>query len=322
MFMACSPFFLLISFFIIIIIIWLSHPSALTSLGITDLYTVGVCVCACVQGEAIHKRATMNLNAYGFSGQTASNAGNGAVGAAAGSNQPQRRMHPIRPVTIKQLLEAQRVGEGVMVVDGREVTQATVVGRVIGYEDDTANRVTGALTAKHYGYRITDGTGLVVVRQWMDADHQEEPLPVQCYVRASGTVKVWQNAPIVTGTVRLVSDCNELNYHYLDVILTHLRLTRGDKHAKDEGAVPAVSNTASTLGVQNMLPGGGGKVFATDVLLNAIKQNARGDVGLTMDELAAAARQYGFSVNDVRVALRTLAAEGSVYQTHDNRFNI
>ncbi|KEG08791.1 putative replication Factor A 28 kDa subunit [Trypanosoma grayi] len=271
----------------------------------------------------------MSLNMYGFTGDGGSgpNAGGAGMGAAAsnnstgGGNQPQRRMHPIRPVTIKQLLEAQRVGEGVMVVDGREVTQATVVGRVIGYEDDDANRVSGALTAKHYGYRITDGTGLVVVRQWMDADHNEEPLPVQCYVRASGTVKVWQNAPIVTGTVRLVSDCNELSYHFLDAILTHLRLTKGNKHAKED-AVPAVSNRASTLGVQNMLPGGDGKVFATDVLLNAIKQNARGDVGLTMDELTAAARQFGFSVSDVRAALRTLAAEGSVYQTHDNRFNI
>ncbi|RNF08346.1 replication Factor A 28 kDa subunit [Trypanosoma rangeli] len=268
----------------------------------------------------------MDLNAHGFFGQAATNnnanASASAIGSVTGSNRPQRRMHPIRPVTIKQLLEAQRVGEGVMVVDGREVTQATVVGRVIGYEDETANRLTGAVTAKHYGYRITDGTGLVVVRQWMESEHQEEPLPVQCYVRVSGTVKVWQNAPIVTGTVRLVSDCNELNYHYLDAILTHLRLSKGNKHAKDEAAVPAVSNTASTLGVQNMLPGGEGKVFATDVLLNAIKQNARSDVGLTMDELTAAARQYGFSVNDVRVALRTLAAEGSVYQTHDNRFNI
>lgn len=272
----------------------------------------------------------MDLNSYGFLGSTSNNNSSTtaatATAGSASSTQPQRRMHPIRPVTIKQLLDAQRVGEGVMVIDGREVTQATVVGRVIGYEDDGASRVGGALTAKHHGYRVTDGTGTVVVRQWMDADQQEEPLPTQCYVRAAGTVKMWQGAPIVTGTVRLVSDCNELNYHFLDVVLTHLRLTKGNKHpvgGKERGeAVPAVSNTASALGLQNMLPGGDGKIFVTDVLLNAIKNNARGDVGLTMDELTVAARQYGFSVNDVRVALRTLAAEGSVYQTHDNRFNI
>lgn len=47
--------------------------------------------------------------------------------------QQQRRMHPIRPLTIKQLTEAQSVGEGVLVVDGREVTQATVVGCIVDY---------------------------------------------------------------------------------------------------------------------------------------------------------------------------------------------
>ncbi|KAH9600809.1 Replication protein A [Trypanosoma melophagium] len=257
----------------------------------------------------------MSLNDHGFGTQ-----GNTAGGG--GGNQPQRRAHPIRPVTIKQLLGAQRVGDGVMVVDGREITQAAVAGRVVGYEDDSTGRVAGAVTAKHYGYRISDGTGIVVVRQWMTAEHEEAPLPLQCFVRAGGTVKVWQDALIVTGTVRLVSDCNELNYHYLDAILTHLRLTQGNRHAKTETATPAVSNTASVIGGQNVLPGGGAKVFATDVLLNAIKQNGKGDVGLTMDELTAVAGKYGFGVSDVRVALRSLAAEGSVYQTHDNRFNV
>lgn len=246
------------------------------------------------------------------------------TGAAANSNAAtqQRRVHPIRPVTIKQLLEAQRVGEGVTVIDGREVTQATVVGRVVGYESDSDNRFSGgALTAKHHGYRITDGTGVVVVRQWMDADQQDDALPLQCYVRAAGTVKMWQNSPIVTGTVRLVSDCNELNYHFLDVILTHLRLTQGSRRP-NSAAPAAVPNTASAVGVQNMFPGGDGKVFTTDVVINTIRQKARGEEGLSMDEISAAALQYGFSGQDVRNAIRTLMEEGKIYQTHDCKFGI
>ncbi|CCD13058.1 unnamed protein product [Trypanosoma congolense IL3000] len=276
----------------------------------------------------------MSTNAGGFFGGGGGAGAGAAVGGSATANsggttgpnasQPQRRMHPIRPVTIKQLLGAQRVGEGVTVIDGREVTQATVVGRVIGYEDDGSSgnfAAGGALTAKHHGYRITDGTGIVVVRQWMDAGQQDEPLPQQCYVRAAGTVKMWQNAPIVTGTVRLVSDCNELNYHFLDVILTHLRLTRGER--RSTGNVPAaVSNTASAVGLQNMMPGGEEKLYATDVVLNTIKQKARGDDGLSMDEITAAAQHYGFNAQDVRAAIRTLSEEGKIYQTHDFKFNI
>lgn len=65
--------------------------------------------------------------------------GNGANNFSSTNNaspqqqQQQRRMHPIRPLTIKQLTEAQSVGEGVLVVDGREVTQATVVGCIVDY---------------------------------------------------------------------------------------------------------------------------------------------------------------------------------------------
>ncbi|KAK7196552.1 replication Factor A 28 kDa subunit [Novymonas esmeraldas] len=250
--------------------------------------------------------------------------GGGAASASHNSQAPQRRMHPIRPLTIKQMLEAQSVGGGVMVVDGREVTQATVVGRVVGYEN--ANMAAGggggggAITAKHFGYRITDNTGMLVVRQWVDAERVQEPIPLNTHVRASGTVNVWQQAPIVTGTVVSMADSNEMNYHMLDAILTHFRLTQGNKRAPATGA--SMHNTAAAVGARNVLPGGENKVLLTDLLISCIKQNGNGDAGMSMDELTMSAQRYSFTPGDVRIALRTLAAEGKVYQTHDNRFNI
>lgn len=251
--------------------------------------------------------------------------GNNFTAAAGGGSQSaggqQRRINPIRPLTIKQLLEAQSVGQGVMVVDGREVTQATVMGRVIGYEN--ANMTAGgqALTAKYFGYRISDHTGALIVRQWVQPNSPEQPLPLHTHVRASGSVKVWQDAPVVTGTVVSVADSNELNYHALDAILTHLRLTQGNKRPTGvDGA--AVMNTASAIGARNLLPGGDTKVLLTDLLVSVIRQAGNGDMGLSMDEMAAAAQRYSFGPNDVRAALRTLASEGKVYQTHDNRFNV
>ncbi|KAG5509210.1 hypothetical protein GH5_06290 [Leishmania sp. Ghana 2012 LV757] len=255
----------------------------------------------------------------------ASTPGSNFGGAVASSNssggqQPQRRMHPIRPLTIKQMLEAQSVGGGVMVVDGREVTQATVVGRVVGYENANMASGGGAITAKHFGYRITDNTGMLVVRQWIDADRMQEPIPLNTHVRASGTVNVWQQTPIVTGTVVSMADSNEINYHMLDAILTHFRLTQGNKRPSQSGT--SVQNTASAIGVQNMLPGGDNKVLLTDLLVSFIKQHGGAGAGMSMDELTMAAQRYSFTHGDVRTAMRTLAAEGKVYQTHDNRFNI
>lgn len=259
---------------------------------------------------------------FGAGSQNAgSNFTQGGGGGGQSSNAGgSRRTHPIRPLTVKQLLEAQRVGEGVTVIDGREVTQATIAGRIIEYENPSAN---AAMTARHHGYKVSDGTGVLLVRQWMDPDQTEELLPLHSYVRASGTVKVWQDKPIVTGGVRLISDCNELTFHFLDALLTHLRITQGNRQPRDlsnKGA--SVTNSAQGVGIQNMLPGGDEKIYATDLLLNVIKQNAKGDQGLSMDDLAMAAQRYNFSMADVRIALRTLAAEGKVYQTHDNRFNV
>ncbi|EPY34960.1 replication factor A2 [Angomonas deanei] len=212
------------------------------------------------------------------------------------------------------------VGDGVMVIDGHEVTQATIVGRVVGYEN--ANMAAGgAQTAKHFGYRITDTTGLLVARQWVDGGSESEPLPLNSHVRASGSVKVWQDAPVVTGTVVAVADSNELNYHALDAILTHLRLTKGNRRPVEGKS--SLTNTPGAVGVQNMLPGGSSNVPLTDLLVSVIRQNANGsDSGMSMDELVVSAQGYGFSSKDVGAALRILASEGKVYQMHDNRFNI
>ncbi|CCW65483.1 unnamed protein product [Phytomonas sp. EM1] len=239
---------------------------------------------------------------------------------ASAPQQQQQRVNPIRPLTIKQLLDAQSVGQGVLVVDGREATQAIIIGRIIGYENANATSVK-ALTAKHYGYYITDNTGKILVRQWVDAESTEDPLPLHTHVRASGSVKVWQDAPVVTGSVVGIADSNEMNFHLLDAILTHLRLVKGEKR---EAAAPGgfAMNTAAAVGAQNILPGGDTKIPLTDLLISVIQRSGNPDVGLSMDELIAAAQQYNFGPGDVRNALRILASEGKIYQTHDNRFNI
>lgn len=241
-------------------------------------------------------------------------------------NQKQRA-HPIRPVTIKQLIDAQRVGDGALVIDGREASQVTVVGHIMSYENEQAV-ASGALTAKHYGYIITDHTGSLVVRQWINTDSVQQPIPLYTHVRASGTVKVWRDTLMVTGSVTTVNDSNEINYHMLDAILTHLRLTKGDvpfnsnKPKVETKDVPMMMNTASGVGARNELPGGATNVSLEDLLVRIITQNPNMEGGMSMDELAKKSEQYGFNMSDVRMAIRLLCHDGRVYQTHDNRFSI
>ncbi|CCW72038.1 unnamed protein product [Phytomonas sp. Hart1] len=107
----------------------------------------------------------------------------------------------------------------------------------------------------------------------------------------------------------------------LDALLTHLRLVMGEKReAAETGGV--VLNTAAAVGAQNVLPGGNTKITLTDLLISVIQRSSNPDIGLSMDELIAAAQQYDFGPGDVRNALRLLSSEGKIYQTHDNRFNI
>lgn len=263
--------------------------------------------------------------------------GGGGRSSGGGQQQQQgvvRRINPIRPVTINQILTANNDVSAVLVVDGRELTQATVIGRIISYESANMNVGAGALTARHFGYRVSDNTGIMVVRQWVEAESVEEPIPVGCHVRASGTLKVWQGTPVVTGTVTAIADSNELNYHLLDAILTHLRLTRGNHHPNSNSSSASVKNsaaagnggviknTAAAVGFQNLLPGGSDDVPVTDLIVDAIRKNGNGDIGLSIDDIVAALKKYNVTVTDVRGALRVLAGEGQIYQTHDSRFNI
>lgn len=245
----------------------------------------------------------------------------GGGGRSSTQQQPAaRRINPIRPLTIKQILQAQNSAESALVVDGRELTQATVVGRIVSYESANMG-VGGALTAKHFGYRITDNTGMIVVRQWIEAESPEEPIPIGSHVRAAGTVKMWQASPVVTGTVVAMADTNELNYHMLDAILTHLRLTQGNKRPT-AGSGGFVHNTPEGVGHANMLPGGMDKIPVVDLVVNVIRGSSSGDVGLSMDEIIAALQRYHCDASEVRGALRVLVSEGKIYETHDKRFNI
>lgn len=246
-------------------------------------------------------------------------------GRSAGSDAP-RKSRPLRPVTIHQLLAAQRVGDGALVVDGHEIGQVTIVGVVLQVEVADVN----AGTTQH-SYRVCDGTGVITVRTWTS----DRPAELNTYIRASGNVGSHQNNLSITGMVRPVSNSSEVPYHQMDCALTHLRLTQGTRtagygvpsQAQQGGHQPQQQHQGMGMhapygapqqqqqqvyGIappqQAMSPQAFGN--PREIILSAIR--SAGPAGATVQGISESVRPYGLQ-GEVRDIIRSLNAEGTVY---------
>lgn len=233
--------------------------------------------------------------------------------AAAGTSaaSPQRRSHPLRPMTVKMLLGAQRVGDGTLYVDNVEAGQVTVVGRIIAHE---ANQGTGGSAAKSVTYRISDGSGAILVRHWLDASvpvAEEEIVPVGEYIRACGTVKIWQDKPTLTGVARTIADYNEVIFHFLDTITAHLRVKGGPRDLPSPATSYATQHTATAA-----VPTATTRLSVEDAIKRAVT-NADKAKGATLEEIQQFAQHHGHSASATRTALKALVDGGTLYSTDD-----
>ncbi|UZJ55517.1 hypothetical protein CBS101457_004837 [Exobasidium rhododendri] len=129
----------------------------------------------------------------------------------------------IRAVTVRQILNAEQAhSEGDITVDGLEVGHVTFVGIIRNLSRNATN----------ISYTVEDGTGTVDVRVWSDNSSSElmddDELQTDKYVRIIGHIKTFQNRrTIASGHIRAITDFNEIFYHKLDVVHTHLQITKG-----------------------------------------------------------------------------------------------
>jgi replication factor A2 len=126
----------------------------------------------------------------------------------------------LRPVTLKQILNANSViPDGPLMVDGKELSQVSFVGRV--------NKVT--VSPSNIQYVIDDGTGTVDVRQYtdMEEDDSRPTFGEGCYVRVVGQVKRFNAKKSVTVyKIFQIESLDELAHHFLSTVVTHLGLTK------------------------------------------------------------------------------------------------
>ncbi|KAE8842605.1 hypothetical protein CFE70_002041 [Pyrenophora teres f. teres 0-1] len=277
----------------------------------------------------------MNYNGYETS-YTSYGAGGGAGGGGfipgeGGNTQSpgNRRDHSqdsLRPVTIKQILEAQgeagSSSDQILKIDGAVLSQLTLVGQIRNISNQTTNNT----------YRLDDGTGSIEVKVWVDSDSSEQPNPTKAklvegaYCRAWGKLKIFNDRRSVGATViRPIEDMNEISFHLLEATAVHLHFTRGPPG----GAQTAGANANGAVGQQQQQQqqqqAAGGNYGGYDLtaygqvakkVFQYLREAPQSNEGLNQHEIAA---KLGIDTADVAKAGDELLSGGLIYTTVDDQ---
>jgi len=223
------------------------------------------------------------------------------------------------PVTIKQINDAMATDDNVQ-IDGRDVTQVSIVCTVLSIESQ----------ALCNNYTVEDGTGQIDVRWWTDAENgdvhadKRSLISEMTYVRVVGKIRIFQNAKQITAfDVRPVKDFNEVTYHMIHSIQTHLRHTT--QSAAGDATSGGFNNQAFGYGAApaQSAPAAGGLQGADSefteiqkLVLNIIEQRGSGEAGCEFGDVKS---ELGarFNESQLRESIEFLSSEGHLYSTID-----
>lgn len=228
----------------------------------------------------------------------------------------------LRPVTIKQLIDAQHTNPDAefFEIDGTEASQVTFVGQIRNISKQVTNIT----------YRLDDGTGTFEVKVWIDSDaaNEDNDIPTQkglvenAYARVWGKLKTFGKRHVVAHVIRPIQDMNEVNYHLLEATYVHLYFTRGPpdqlKAGGANGSTDAGYGGGAAAGEYN---GGGGTRLPATASSHARKvyecmsHTPQTNEGLHMQDIAT---RTGMEINDVLKAGDELQAIGLIYTTVDD----
>ncbi|KAF2094905.1 replication protein A, subunit RPA32 [Rhizodiscina lignyota] len=224
----------------------------------------------------------------------------------------------LRPVTIKQLMEAEQISDQDFKSDGAEITQVTIVGQIRNVAQQTTN-VT---------YKLDDGTGSIEVKQWTDSEavnnedsNESSKLAENMYVRVWGKLKSFNTKRHLGATcIRPITDYNEVSYHLLEAAVVHLYFTRGPPGGA-KGAQNGGYGAQQTEGHGNegMTNGGNPEVGraspAAKQVYQAILTSPQTNEGLHFSDIAT---RLGWQTADVLQAGNELLDMGVIYTTTDD----
>ncbi|KAG9259102.1 uncharacterized protein F5Z01DRAFT_669833 [Emericellopsis atlantica] len=240
-------------------------------------------------------------------------AGGSQQGSQGGGGQKNFQDESLRPVTVKQILEADEAYSGAdFKIDGQTVTQITAVGQVRSINPQPTNIT----------IRIDDGTGTVEVKKFIDVDKQHEAtnpgFEVDQHVRVFGRLKSFSGKRYVSAhLIRLITDPNEVNYHMLEATYVHLYFTKpqpGDNGGDGDGMFIDGGAGAGGMGGQSnsKLSGCSNLARRMHTYMNSA---SGGNEGVHLNNVVSGT---GMSMNDVLKAAEELLGQGLIYTTVDD----
>jgi len=148
----------------------------------------------------------------------------------AGGSQKAKAAASLRPVSVKQIMEAtSHFADSPLLVDGKELTQIVIVGRV--------NKVN--ITATAILYSLDDGSGTIDVKKYTEQNEDENMGPsidsIQegGYLKVIGRVKVFNSKRSIDAhKIISVTSVDEICHHILSICFTHLSITKPKPSAR------------------------------------------------------------------------------------------
>ncbi|KAE8700135.1 Replication protein A, subunit RPA32, putative isoform 4 [Hibiscus syriacus] len=234
------------------------------------------------------------------------------------------------PLTVKQLMDLSRGGESDISIEGVDVNNIVLVGRVSKI-DNAVSECT---------FRVDDGTGWVECTKWVH-EHidsvEVDAISVGMYVRVYGQLKsIHGRRTVHTFSIRLVTDYNEITNHFIECIYVHLYNT------KMRGCIntqPRMTNSVGGMTAQPQVAnsnfGNPGKGYSYETnqynndeeqihaLSSTVLQFLRRPASIASEmgvSSVVIARELNDSEDKVRQTLEFLASEGLVYTTTEDYY--
>ncbi|KAJ3284472.1 replication factor A protein 2 [Borealophlyctis nickersoniae] len=245
----------------------------------------------------------------------------GSQGGSPGGERGKRdsnKNQSIRHVMIGHVLTStQSVPDAPFSLDGLELSLISFVGRINGVHTQST----------HAGYEIDDGTGSVEVKKWFDNDSDDfdpEAFPVGRYVRVCGHLRSFNNSRnVVAFNMRLVESVDEISYHNLMALFTHLHLTKGpppSMQGANNGSVQPDYNQsvyAPQNGDINDVNDASGFTRLQAAIMDIVQEHSHSMVGVGVDVISSRLRGMA-NESQIRCELKKLSEEGNIYTTTDD----
>ncbi|XP_050127491.1 replication protein A 32 kDa subunit A-like [Malus sylvestris] len=236
-----------------------------------------------------------------------------------------RETHGLVPVTVKQISEAHQSGDekSNFVISGADVANVSVVGMVF----DKAERNTDV------DFTVDDGTGRIKCRRWVNENfdsREMQEIEDGIYVRVNGHLKVFQGVRLIVAfSVRPVKNFDEVAFHFIECIHTHLltsKLQLQGNAATQAQPMDSSLNTpvrSGSTGYQtapsNQFSGQvsvDGLKSCDQLVLDYLQQPSSigKEKGIHRDELS---QHLKVPVGKILEAIRSLEEEGLIYSTID-----